>query len=364
MDINTIISRSFTEAMRGYNKVEVDEALDSIAREYAQLRKENEDLEKKLQVCADKIREYREDEDALKDALLGAQKAGKAVLAEANEKAAAIIKEAEDNASDRQLEVDDYVADKKAEAERIINEALAEKKRIEEEAAKAKDDIHSQMLIQTELDKEVLDRTKREAEDFRTRIIVEYQNHIEFIKKIPEQCFNEFVLDNSSNHNSNALRELIAAQQGIQTPSIPDIVYNAPKAEEPVEDRDSDVKVVESISGIEVSENDSEEIEEIEETEVKPEEAVEPITLSAPEGAYEEETSAQDDSDYGSFTVENAFGVDDDDYDDDDEGGLELPDFLTTRPTRTPNGGSKYDKLEFGSNNNDNNRNNHKKKRR
>ena len=355
MDINSIIDRSFTEAMRGYKKEEVDEVLGDIAREFSQLKKENADLEKKLQVCADKIREYREDEDALKDALLGAQKTGKAIISDANEKAAGIIKEAEDTAADRKQEVDDYVADRKAEAEKIINDALAEKKRIEEEAQKAKDDIHTQMEIQTELDKEALERTKREAEDFRTRIIVEYQNHIEFIKKIPEQCFNEFVLNNSATHDSNNLRELIAAQQGVQSlavTDIKDIPQPAPAAEE---DRDSDVKVVESISGIEVSESDSVEIEEAEEPEeVTAEEPEQTVTDDAPE--------TDDDSSYGSFTVENAFGDDDDDYD--DESGLELPDFLTTRPTRTPNGGSKYDKLEFGSNNNDNRNNNHKKKKK
>ena len=358
MDINSIIDRSFTEAMRGYKKEEVDEVLGDIAREFSQLKKENADLEKKLQVCADKIREYREDEDALKDALLGAQKAGKAIISDANEKAAAIIREAEDTAADRKQEIDDYVAEKNAEADRIIARAMSEKSRIEEEAKKAKDDIHTQMEIQTELDKEVLDRTKREAEDFRTRIIVEYQNHIEFIKKIPEQCFNEFVVNNAATHNSNNLRELIAAQQGVQNIAVPEI-------EEPVqpvveEDRDSDVKVVESISGIEVSENESVEIEEIDETAAE-------IPAAQPEQEkkliVEEEPEQEDEGSYGSFTVENAFGTDDDD-EDDDEGGLELPDFLTTRPTRTANGGSKYDKLEFGSNNNDNNRNNHKKKRR
>ena len=360
MDINSMIDRNFTEAMRGYNKVEVDEVLDTVAREYSQIRKENEDLEKKLQVCADKIREYREDEDALKDALLGAQKAGKAVLAEANEKAAGIIKDAEDQAADMRQDADEYVAGKKAEAEKIISEALEEKKRIEEEARKAKDDIHAQMTIQTELDKEILDRTKREAEDFRTRIIVEYNNHIEFIKKIPEQCFNEFVLNNSQNHSSNALRELIAAQQGIQTPAVPDLDTIAPAAAEEEEDRDSDVKVVDSFSGIEVSENVSEDTEEVEET-VDIEE-----TADESEIGEEEPDETENDGSaptFGSFTVQNAFG--DDDEDDDDDDGLELPDFLTARPTRSSNGSSKYDKLEFGSNNNSDSRNNnHKKKRR
>lgn len=356
MDINSIIDREFTEAMRGYKKEEVDEVLDSVAREFAQIKKENEDLEKKLQVCADKIREYREDEDALKDALLGAQKAGKAVLSDANEKAAAIIKEAEDEAADRRQEADDYVADRKAEAEKIIVDALAEKKRIEEEAQKAKDDIHAQMEIQTKLDEEVLERTKREAEDFRTRIIVEYQNHMDFIKKIPEQCFNEFVLSNSQNHSSVALRELIAAQQGVQTPAVPqleDIVKEEPQQEE---ERDSDVKVVESLSGIEVRESDSED-------EIAEEETEEQITLDTPEEEESETETEENKPTFGSFTVENAFG--DDEEEEDSNSGI--PDFLSSKPLRTNNGSSKYDKLEFGSNNNSNNnynnRNNKKKRR-
>ena len=374
MDINSMIDREFTEAMRGYKKEEVDDVLDSVAREYAQLKKENEDLEKKLQVCADKIREYREDEDALKDALLGAQKAGKAVIAEANEKASVIIQEAEDTAADRRQEADDYVADKKAEAEKIIADALEEKKRIEEEAQKAKDDIHAQMEIQTELDKEVLDRTKREAEDFRTRIIMEYNNHIEFIKKIPEQCFNEFVLSNSQNHSSSALRELIAAQQGIQTPSVPDLGdMIAKEPEQTAEERDSDVKVVESLSGIEVRESDSEEEiveEETAQADEMPEEKTETqgITFGTAGNENEKTEEEKEEPSFGSFTVENAFGSDDDEDEDDDDAGEEessgLPDFLSSKPMRTNNGSSRYDKLEFGSNNNNNNFNNRNKKKR
>ena len=330
MDSNSIMDKSFTEAMRGYKKEEVEEYLADIAREMSQLKKENGDLEKKLQVCADKIREYREDEDALKDALLGAQKTGNAIIAESKEKAANIVQEAEDKRDEMMKNADDYVADRKAEGEKIIEDALAEKARIEAEAKKAADDIHAQMVIQTELDKEVLARTKREAEDFRTRIIVEYRNHMEMIKKIPEDCFNEFVVSATTDHSSNALRELIAAQQGDQTPQIP----------EPDDDdddeidegtEDEDVKIVDSFSEIDVSENDSEEVEEDDEDE-------------------DEELSG------GDFTVDNAFGseiVEDD-----------TPDFLKSRPSKTTIANSKYDKLEFGSNNGNNNNNNHKKKKR
>lgn len=329
MDSNSIMDKNFTERMGGYKKEEVDEYLADIAREMSQLKKENDDLEKKLQVCADKIREYREDEDALKDALLGAQKTGNAIIAESKEKAANIVQEAEDKRDEMMKNADDYVADRKAEGEKIVEDALAEKARIEAEAKKAADDIHAQMLIQTELDKEVLARTKREAEDFRTRIIVEYRNHMDFIKKIPEQCFNEFVVNTTTNHTSNALRELIASQQGVQTPQIPEPDDDGDDDES--ESSDDDVKVVDSFSDIDVAENESEEVEE------------------------DDDDEGDDGSEGGDFTVDNAFGSDDDDG---------TPDFLKSKPNRTGNGNSKYDKLDFGSNSGNNNNNHHKNKKK
>jgi len=331
MDSNSIMDKSFTEAMRGYKKEEVEEYLADVAREMSQLRKENEDLEKKLQVCADKIREYREDEDALKDALLGAQKTGNAIIAESKEKAANIVQEAEDKRDEMMNNADQYVADRKAEGEKIVEDALAEKARIEAEAKKAADDIHAQMVIQTELDKEVLARTKRECEDFRTRIIVEYRNHMDFIKKIPEECFNEFVVSATTDHSSNTLRELIASQQGVQTPQIPE----PDEDDDTDEEEEDDVKVVDSFSDIDVSESDSEEVEEED----------------------DEEDDGEEESSGGDFTVDNAFGSEIEDDDD-------TPDFLRSKPNKTLNANSKYDKLEFGSNNENNNNNHHKKKKK
>ncbi len=48
MDASTIGSKSFTEAMRGYKKEEVDEFLDDVSQEFAKLKSINSELEKKL----------------------------------------------------------------------------------------------------------------------------------------------------------------------------------------------------------------------------------------------------------------------------------------------------------------------------
>lgn len=309
MDAAAISEKRFTEAMRGYKKEEVDDYLNDVSMEASQLLKEKDELEKKLVVLADKIREYREDEDALKEALLGAQKQGNAVIASAKEKSAEMIQEAQEKCDGMIADAEALVAQKQAEAEKIIEDALAEKKRIEDEATKKANDIHTEMEIQTEIDKEVLARTKREAEDFRTRLIVEYTNHMEFIKKIPEQCENEFIKETTADHNTEKLRELLEQQKASA----------AEEAAPAVKEDDSDIKVVNSFAEIPVQEAESEEVEE-------------------------------NDGKSG-FSVENAFGIDSSADDD-------TPDFLKNKAKG--NNRSKYEKLEFGNNSGSNNK---KKKR-
>ena len=83
MNAKDIITRRFEKAtFNGYKTDDVDEFLREISNEYAQLQKEKSELERKLEVLADKIREYRDDEDALKDALLLAENQGNAIVAE------------------------------------------------------------------------------------------------------------------------------------------------------------------------------------------------------------------------------------------------------------------------------------------
>ncbi len=318
MEASTIRDKKFLENMRGYKKEDVDEFLREVASEYSKLSKANEELEKKLEVLADKIREYREDEDALKEALLGAQKQGRQVVEDAKEKAAGIIADAEEKSAKMISDAEDVVAQKKEEGEKAIADALAEKQRIEEEAAKKAADLHTEMEIQHEIDKEALARTRREAEDFRTRLIVEYNEHIELIKKLPELCQSEYVKDTVDNHDTSKLRDLLAQQKGEEVIAP---VAEVKEVKEEKEEADEDVKIVSSFTEISVSKTESEEI-------------------------IEEDEDAE-----GGFTVENAFGGDDDDDDN-------TPDFLKNKHK---NNKSKFEKLEFGNNSGANNKN---KKRR
>ena len=71
-----IRNKRFEKAAFGYKQEEIDEFLAQLESEIAEMEAEMADSNNKIQILADKVREYMKDEDALKDALLGAQKQG------------------------------------------------------------------------------------------------------------------------------------------------------------------------------------------------------------------------------------------------------------------------------------------------
>lgn len=198
MNAKEILSRRFEKAaFNGYKTDDVDEFLREISNEFAQLQKDKNELERKLDVLADKIREYRDDEDALKDALLLAQKQGNQIIADAKA-------QAEKLASDSREEAEKLLAQAKERSQKMIADADEYAKRmtldsneradklVREARAKAAE-IHDMMQRQTEIQQTILQKTRKEAADYRARLIKAYQAHIEFIDQLPEKCENEFV---------------------------------------------------------------------------------------------------------------------------------------------------------------------------
>lgn len=91
---------TFDKAVRGYRTEDVDAFLQQVAEQLEQLTAEKEDKEQKLYILAQKIEEYRKDEDNLKTALLNAQRMGENVIKEAKQKAESILREAGIKAED------------------------------------------------------------------------------------------------------------------------------------------------------------------------------------------------------------------------------------------------------------------------
>lgn len=89
-----IAAKRFEKSIGGYRVEEVDSFIRQMSEEFGRLTHEKEDLEHKLEVLAEKLIEYREDEESLRTALLGAQKLGDSVIRESRTKAEIILRDA------------------------------------------------------------------------------------------------------------------------------------------------------------------------------------------------------------------------------------------------------------------------------
>ena len=89
----------FTKALfRGYAMSAVDEFLEGVAEDYAALHKENATLKSKLKVMVDKVEEYRATEEAMRSALLAAQRTAEGILKDAEARRDEILANASDEA--------------------------------------------------------------------------------------------------------------------------------------------------------------------------------------------------------------------------------------------------------------------------
>ena len=235
MNAKDIVSKEFETVKRGgYDAAEVDTFLRDVSVEFKKLKNENEELEKKLEVLAEKIREYRKDEDALRDALLIAKKQGIAVVNEAKEEAEKINKEAKEKADKTIKDADTLAAKKKEIAEKNLADANAKAKQIVDDANAKSEEIHTIMMQRTEREQIVLQRTRKEVTEYTNKIIAAYNAHIENIKAIPAQCENEFVIDTAKEVESRKPEESAFAKKPAPTPAAPKSTpAPAPKAAEP-----------------------------------------------------------------------------------------------------------------------------------
>lgn len=146
LSVKDINNKRFEQARPGYKPEEVDDFLREIAHQITQYQKDKEETEKKMAVLVESIREYKKDEDALKDALIGAQKQGRAVVAEAQEQA------------------DKIIADAKVKADEIIGSTR----------------------VQLEKEKRCLIKMQQEVSDFKASLLNMYKQHLEQITAIPD----------------------------------------------------------------------------------------------------------------------------------------------------------------------------------
>ncbi len=97
-----VSERAFQKAsFGGYNMGQVDEFLDLLTTDYTSLYNENAVLKSKMKVLVDKVEEYRSTEEAMRKALMAAQKMADELVKEAEEKKAGLLRKAEEEVRDR-----------------------------------------------------------------------------------------------------------------------------------------------------------------------------------------------------------------------------------------------------------------------
>jgi len=98
----------------GYNMGQVDEFLDILTEDYTALYNDNAVLKSKMKVLVDKVEEYRSTEEAMRKALMTAQRMADELVREAEAKKAAILADAEAQAArradelKREIEAEEY----------------------------------------------------------------------------------------------------------------------------------------------------------------------------------------------------------------------------------------------------------------
>lgn len=137
---------TFDKAFQGYRREDVDDYLKQVAQTMDDLAAQNDDLQKKLVVLANRIEQYRTLENSLSTTMINAQRMGDSIIRESKQKAAEIIRSANIKAEDREQ--------------------------------RARDDV--------ELAKQEIVTLKGEADSFKRSLIEMYRKHINLINKLPD----------------------------------------------------------------------------------------------------------------------------------------------------------------------------------
>ncbi len=178
MTAKDIRKKKFEKIKFGYNPEEVDAFMAEIEKDLRMMEQELADANNKVQLLADKVREYKADEEDLKNALIGAQRQAREVLAEANAKAASIEEEA------------------KAQAATLHAAALEQQ---EEQLQRTAE--------QLEQENQALVAAQRQVANFKKTLFEMYKEHLELISQLPD-AVNEDVAETAASDEAEVVVEI------------------------------------------------------------------------------------------------------------------------------------------------------------
>ncbi|MBO5495484.1 MAG: DivIVA domain-containing protein, partial [Eubacterium sp.] len=194
----------------GYDRGEVNEFLLEVIESYEAVFNENKELYRKMDILANRIEEYRADEDSITKALITAQKTADKMTKEAEAQAELTISESRESAqktvSDAQEKADGIVAEARdyvaritqektesaneiiAEAEKKANEAINGAKVVAQNAltqAKAlANKIVSDAKSENDYYTSMNEKLQAEGAQFRTALITLYESQLSKLSDI------------------------------------------------------------------------------------------------------------------------------------------------------------------------------------
>ena len=189
-----------------YKSDDVDNFFGEVAVAYEKIFRENSELIKRVSMLADRLEQFKKDEEQIKQAVIGAQKA-----------ADIIVKEAETSVEDAKSEAEAILAAAKGEADIIKSDAEKQaiadsdlllsiaRDKAEEIINKAKEEAHGILIEANDSAKDTVgaatrtitseslhyEMLKKEVSEFRASILSQYKAHIELISKLPELAIEE-----------------------------------------------------------------------------------------------------------------------------------------------------------------------------
>ena len=179
-----IKEKTFEKALfGGYDMAAVDSFLEEISTDIALLQRENATLRGKMKVLVDKVEEYRGNEDALRMAVVSAQRLGNIIEREAREK-----------------------------AETMVSDATAEAARITKDAQ-----------LEVEMEKARLDEAKQASAQFVENMELLCNRQLSFLEKVGEM---DFVKE----HRANRIVEVVPETPPAAEPPVA-VPYSAETSE-------------------------------------------------------------------------------------------------------------------------------------
>lgn len=160
--------RQFGRSLRGYSVSEVDEHMNFVLEKYTELYQRNDELEKELARLRGELEQLKANEDAIRRAMVNAQREERKIIDEANDRASLIMRTTKLN------------------TDRMLSEFKA---KIREERV-------------------VLHKLRSAVREFKENSLKQYQLHLEFLNQIsPDMGANDPELEMTEDDYANSLLE-------------------------------------------------------------------------------------------------------------------------------------------------------------